>query len=324
MRAIKVILLFNLLCILSIPTTSYLWAEITNRIVAAVNTDIITLHELNTSIKKLTGLSAKDLQLRDKANFHEVRKSVLDNLINEKITKQQIIKLGIEVSAKDVDEAIERVKKQNNITLEELIHSLKMEGITLKEYKEQIKKDIQRFQLINSEVKSKIVITEENLKKYYQQNIKEYTETDKVKLARIFLKIRNPDDKEEIAKTKELGKEILRGLKEGRDFSGVAKIYSQGPAAPEGGNLGWIKLSQLEPKLRKKIAKLSIGEHTNLNLVPSGLQIIKLVEKKRERIKTFEEVRDAIHSKLFTKKVEEKYAAWLKKLREKSFIKVIF
>lgn len=324
MRAIKLILLFNLLCILFTLTPGYLRAEITNRIVATINTDIITLHELNTSIKRLTGLSVKDLQLRDERNFYKVRRAVLDKLINEKIAKQQIIKLGIKVLTKDVEGAIERVKRENNLTQEELIYSLKMEGITLEEYKERIRRDIERFRLVNYEVKSKIVITEENVKKYYQQHTKEYTEADKVRLARIFLKIRNPDDKEEIAQTKDLGREILRELEGGRDFFEMARIYSQGPAAREGGDLGWIKLSQLEPELRKKIAKLSPGERTNLNLAPSGFQIIKLIEEKKEGIKPFEEVRDAIYSKLFREEVEKRYVAWLKKLREKSFIKVIF
>ena len=324
MRTIKVILLFNLLCILFTLTPGYLRAEIANRIVAKVNSDIITLYELNTSIKRLTGLSAEELQLRGEKKFYEVRRAVLDNLINEKIAKQQINKLGIKVTTKDVDVAVEQVKRENGLTQEELIHSLKGEGITLKEYKERLKGEIEHFQLVNYEVKSKIVITEENIKEYYQKHIKEYTEANKVRLARIFLKIRNPDDRQEKAQVKELGREILTRLEQGRDFFEIAKIYSQGPAAQEGGDMGWIKLSQLEPRLREKIAKITPGEHTDLDLVPSGYQIIKLIEEEKERVKPFEDVRDAIYSKLFKEKIGKRYVTWLKKLREKSYIKVIF
>ncbi len=324
MRAIKIIFCLNLLLILFTLTPDHLRAEITNRIVAIANSDIITLHELNTSIKRLTGFSAKDLQQRDETNFYDVRRAVLDNLINEKITKQQIIKLGIKVLTKDVENAIEKIKRENYLTQEELIYSLKRESITIKEYKERIKKEIERFRLVNYEVKSKIVITEENVKEHYQKHIKEYTETNKVRLARIFLKIRNPNDKEGIVQVEDLGREILKRLKDGRDFSEMAKIYSQGPAALEGGEMGWIEVSQLEPKLRKEIAKLSPGEYTCLDPAPSGFQIIKLIEEKKERIKPFQEARDAIYSKLFKLKVEKRYATWLTKLREKSFIKVIF
>ncbi len=323
-NGVKLILSFNLLLILSTLTPGHLWAEITNRIVATVNSDIITLHELNTSIKRLTGLRINGLQLKDETDLYEVRRAVLDNLINEKIAKQQIIRLGIKVTKKDVEEAIEQVKGENNMTQEDLIYSLKLQGITLKEYQERMKRQIERFKLVDYEVKSKIVITEENVREYYQRYAKEYTEADKVRLARVFLKVRNHDDNEEISQVKDLGGEILGRLKEGRDFFEMARIYSQGPAAPEGGDLGWIKLSQVEPELRKRIAKLSPGEHTDLDLAPSGFQIIKLIEEQKGRIKPFEEIRDAIYSKLFKEKVEKRYATWLKKLKERSFIKVIF
>jgi peptidyl-prolyl cis-trans isomerase SurA len=324
MKTTKLIILFTLLLILFALGPGYLLAEITNRIVATVNSDIITLHDLNTSIKKLTGSSAKDLQLKNEKEFYEIRRAILDNLVNEKIKEQQIIKLGIKVTAKDVEEAIERVKKENNFTQEELIYSLKQEGVSLKEYKDKIEKEIERFRLVNYEVKSKIVITEEEIKKYYQTHSKEYTEVSKVRLERIFLKVRSPNDKEEIARVKSLGVEILQRLQQGHDFSEMAKIYSQGPAGPEGGNLGWVKVSQLEPTLREKITKLLVGEYADLDLVPSGFQIIKLAEEKKGGLKPFEEIRDAIYSKLFKEKVEKRYAAWLNKLRKESFIKVTF
>jgi hypothetical protein len=83
-----------------------LWAEVTNRIVATINSDIITLYELNGSIKRLTGLSAEDLQSKDEGRFYEVRRAVLNTLINQKITEQQIAKLGIKLTEKDIEEAI--------------------------------------------------------------------------------------------------------------------------------------------------------------------------------------------------------------------------
>jgi len=324
MKTTKLRILFALLLILFALAPGYLLAEITNRIVATVNSDIITLHDLNVSIKKLTGSSAKDLQLKNEKEFYEIRRAILDNLVNEKITEQQIIKLGIKVTAKDVEEAIERVKKENNFTQEELIYSLKQEGVSLKEYKDKIEKEIERFRLVDYEVKSKIVLTEEEIKKYYQTHSKEYTEVSKVRLERIFLRVRSPNDKEEIARVKSLGVEILQRLQQGHDFSEMAKIYSQGPAGTEGGNLGWVKVGQLEPTLREKITKLLVGEYTDLDLVPSGFQIIKLAEEKKGGLKPFEEIRDAIYSKLFKEKVEKRYAAWLNKLRKESFIKITF
>jgi peptidyl-prolyl cis-trans isomerase SurA len=321
---VGVTFLLVVLCILCTVAPSNLRAEITNRVVATVNSDIITLFELNNSIEQVTGLSVANLRLRDERRFYQVRRAVLNNLINQKITEQQVRKLGIKVTEKDIDEAIEKVKEENNLTQEEMLYTLRLEGITLEKYKERVKREIERSRLVNYEVKSKIVITEEDLRNYYQDHIEGFSETHKVKLARILLKIENPAHKVGLAEARDLGEEIVRNLGGGADFSDMAKAYSQGPAGPEGGYLGWIPFDQLDPSLKKRIVKLSPGEYTELHTCPYGIQIVQLIDERKERVKPFEEVRDAIYSKIFKGKVEDKYAAWLSKLREESFIKVVF
>lgn len=324
MRAINIIRLLSLLLVIAVFSPCNLSAEIENRIVATVNSDIVTLHELNTSIRRLTGMRAADLKRRDEEQFYQVRSAVLDNLINEKLTDQQVVTLGITVTDKEVDEAIEKVKKENRLTQEELDRSLRWEGLTLEDYKKKIKKEIERFRLVNYEVKSKIVITEEDEKSFYQQHIKDYRADYSVKLARIFLKVENPNNDTEINRAHELGRSIVHMLEGGSDFSEMARTYSQCPSGPEGGSLGWIKYNELDSALRNKIDQLSPGEHTDATPAPSGFQIIKLVEEKKGGVRPFEEVRDSIYSTLFKQRVEERYSAWLKKLRKESFIKVIF
>jgi len=117
MKTNKFTILFALFLSVFMLARGYLLAEVTNRIVAKVNSDIITLHDLNTSIKKVTGSSAKELQRQNEKKFYQIRRAILDNLINQKIAEQQIIKLGIKVTAKDVEEAIEKVKRDNNCLL---------------------------------------------------------------------------------------------------------------------------------------------------------------------------------------------------------------
>jgi len=320
-QAVFVIVLLSAVCMTFLSDLS---AEITNRVVATVNSDIITLYELNCSIEQVTGLSASNLRLQDEERFYQVRRAVLNNLINEKVTEQQIRKLGIKVTERDIDEAIERVKLENRVTQEELLSNMRLEGITLKEYRQRVKEEIERARLVNYEVKSKIVITEADARNYYQKNMEQFFETHTVKLARILLKTPDPADPAGITRARDLGKGILKKLEAGSDFSDMAKAYSQGPAGPEGGCLGWIPFDQLDPLLKKRIEKLSPGEYTELHECRYGIQIVQLVDEIEGGIKPFEEVRDAIYSKLFRDTIEKKYADWLSKLREESFIKVVF
>ena len=314
MRTTKSVVSLALWLIVFVLPAGHVCAEITNRIVASVNNDIITLRELDTSIKRLTGLTPKDLQRRNEKKFYELRRTVLNEMINEKIAEQEIAKLQLTVTDEDVQASIERVKEDNNLTQEQLIANLKAEGTSFEEYKERIKKDIEHIRLVNHEVRSKIVVTDEDIRRYHENNADEYRQVHELRLARIFLRARDPDNAEEIARVRTAG----------GDFFEMARKYSQGPGAPEGGDLGWIALDQVETTLREAIAKLSPGEHTDLHPAPSGFQIIRVVEEKKGGVSPLEEVRDDIYSKLLKKKVEEKYAAWIKELREKSYIKVIF
>ena len=324
MRTTKSIVFLALSLIVFMLPAGHVCAEITNRVVASVNNDIITLWELNASIKRLTGLTPKDLQQRNEKEFYELRRAVLNEMINERIAQQEIARLQLTVTDEDVQASIERVKEENSLTQEELIASLKAEGTSFEGYKEKVKKDIERIRLVNHEVRSKIVVTDEDIRRYHENNVDEYRQVHEVRLARIFLRVRDPDDAEEIARVRTTGRKILQELSRGGDFFEMARKHSRGPGAPEGADLGWIALNQLETKLREAIAKLSPGEYTDLYPASSGFQIIRVVEEKKGGVSPLEEVRDDIYSKLFKKKVEEKYTAWIKELREKSYIKVIF
>ena len=324
MRTSKSVISLALWVMVFVLLPGHVCAEVANRIVASVNNDIITLWELNASIERLTGLTAKDLQQRNEKEFYELRRTLLNKMINEKIAQQEIAKLQLTVTDEEVQASIERIKEENNLTQEELIANLNAEDTSFEEYREGIRKDIERIRLVEHEVRSKIVVTDEDIRRYYENNADEYRQVHEVRLARIFLRIKDPDSAEEIARVRAAGREILQELNSGRNFSEMARKYSQGPGAPEGGDLGWIAMDQLETKLREAVAKLSSGEYTDLHPAPSGFQIIKVVEEKQGGVRPLEEVRDEIYSRLFKKKVEEKYAAWIQELREKSYIKVIF
>jgi peptidyl-prolyl cis-trans isomerase SurA len=135
-------------------------AEICNRVVAVVNNEIITLYELNSRLKELTGLEPAVLRMKDEKGYLNARRRVLDLLIDERIATEKIQELGIKVTQKEVDSAIERIKQENSLTHEDLLHSLEAKGLTYETYQENIKKDLERMRLINFEVKSKIIIRE--------------------------------------------------------------------------------------------------------------------------------------------------------------------
>jgi peptidyl-prolyl cis-trans isomerase SurA len=298
-------------------------AEPLNRIVAFVNNEIITLHELNTKIKEMTGMTPVQLKSRGEATFQDARQQILELMIDQKITEAKIKELGIKVTQKQVDEAVERIKSDNRWTQEDLLAGLKKEGVTPEKFMERVKKDLERIHLINSEVKSKIIITDERIRKYYEEHKAKYAGDVKLHLAGIVL-LRKNSGAEENERLLERGEEILQLLKRGEDFAELAKRYSEGPGANEGGDLGSFRISQLEPELQKILNDMPIGGNSGLIERRNGIQIVKLLKREGGEGRNLEDVKGSIYSAIYQEEVNDRYMTWIKELRERSYTKIIF
>lgn len=299
-------------------------AEISNRVVAIVNNDVITLYELNNRLKDYTGQTSDMLKAQGEDKYIEIRRQVLETMIDEKISQAKIEELGLNVSEDQIDSYIENIKSANNLTQEDLIAGLKDEGTTLEAYRKSIKEKLERNDLIEYEVTSKAVILESQLSKYYQEHIAEFKEEELDQIASIVLNIQNENDTNEITGLTQKGEKILARLKAGEDFSALAKEYSQGPGADEGGVLGEFNPTQLDPALKKIIEGLSDGQVSGLITTNGTIQIIKLLKRTGGTVKPFDQVRDDIYQTIYNKELDKRYTSWIKELRDKSFTKINF
>jgi len=299
-------------------------AEISNRVVAMINDDVITLYELNNRIKELTGKASEEIKAEDEEGFIEVRRQVLESMINEKIAQEKIQELGLQTSQADIDTYFENIKKSKNWTQEDLLEELKNDGINYETYRKQIKDSMEQEKLINYEVKSKAVILEGQILKYYQEHPDQYKKDERVHVAGIVLLVQDKENKDELNELKKKGEEILARLKSGEDFGALAKEYSQGPGADEGGELGEYDPAELDQELKKVIAGLSDGDVSGVIERDTGIQIIKLIKRIGGNLKPFEEVRNDIYETIYNEEISKRYTTWLKDLRDKSFTKINF
>jgi peptidyl-prolyl cis-trans isomerase SurA len=320
-RSIGAVVFFVVIFITGTPTMA---AEICNRVVAFVNDDVVTLHELNKKIKEITGQTPLDLKLQDEGNYVETRRQVLDLLIDTKISEDKIREMGITITEKMIDETIEKIKGDNHWTQEDLTYFLDRSGLNYDQYRVKVKKDLERFQLINFEVKSKIIIREEMINQYYEKHRDDFSSHGSVHLAGIFLARKNPKDEQELSELSERAEAILAELKEGKNFGELVEKYSDGPGADEGGDLGVFKSSQLEPELGRIMKTIPEGGFSDPIIRPQGIQIIKLIRREEGKVKTLEQVRDAVYGILYQDEVNKRYLTWIKELRESSYTKIVF
>jgi peptidyl-prolyl cis-trans isomerase SurA len=298
-------------------------AEVCNRVVAVVNNEVITLYELNNRMKEMTGVPVEELMQKNEATYRDARQKILEVLIDEKIAQAKIKELRIQVSERQVDNFLEKLKRDNQLTQEDLVAGLEKEGLSYEKYRERIRKDLERSQLVEYEVRSKIIIRDEAIQKYYEDHKGTFGVAEKVHLAGIFLMRKNLKSEEEMREVYKKAQDISAKLKAGADFGQMAGTYSEGPGAKQGGDLGQFTVEHLEPGLKSMVEALPEGGISDPLVRPNGIQIIKVVKKQTGKIRSLEEMKEAIYGILYQEEVNRRYQTWIKELRENAYTRVI-
>lgn len=297
--------------------------EVVERIVALVNNEVLTLSELEEAgarffhqVKESTLPSEREEKLK------KAREEILNQLIENKLLEQEIKKRKVEVSDRDLDSAIEGIMKENRLTENEMKMALAKEGMTYSVYRRHIREDLGKMRLVNREIKSKIVLKEEDLRKIYQENRKEYADPLEVKVQQIFLPVSPGATEEQIRAIRKEAETLLKRVRAGEDFAQLARAHSRGPEANEGGVLGFFKEKELVPELEKAAFPLKVGEVSDLVQGPDGFHILRVLERKGGEPKPFAEVQNKIREAKLLEESEQKFKEWMKTLKDKAYIEI--
>jgi peptidyl-prolyl cis-trans isomerase SurA len=297
---------------------------VVDRIVAVVNDEIITLYDLNQTLKpyeeNIQALGYPPEKARE--TLFKLRTDLLNKLVDEKLADQQIKKNSIRVSAQEIDKTIERIKEGRSYTDEDLRAGLAEQGLTIEEYRENLKTQLLRGKLVNREVKSKIVITSEEIEKYYNDHIEKYAGETKYHLWNIFIRFSQLADESEKQIAFEKMETVLRQLKQDRSFESLAAEAPDSPQSPEGTDLGLFRLEELSAQLRNAVKDMKAGEYSSILNIAEGYQIIYVQKVLVTDPKAVSDVKAEIEDVLYNEAVDNRYDTWLSELRKQSHIKI--
>ncbi|HZV81399.1 MAG TPA: peptidylprolyl isomerase [Geobacteraceae bacterium] len=315
-------LIVSLLLAATLGTAVTAGAEVVTGIAAIVNDEIITIYELNNEYAKVLKEEEKKGALPEAA-AKKLRSDVLNAMIDKKLIGMKIKELNIVVSEEEVRQSIEEIKKQNNLSQDALVAALLTQGLTFDQYKAQMKEQLERLRLMSQEVKSKIQVSEREVKEYYEANKSQFREESSYRARHIFLKVDKNASNEQIKKVMEKAANVIAEARTNPDFAGLAKKYSDDPnAAKDGGDLGTFKKGDMLPEIESAVITMNPGEISDLVTTPAGFHIIKLEEKSLDRVKPFDSVKGAIEEILYRKKSEERFAQWVEELRKAAAIEI--
>jgi peptidyl-prolyl cis-trans isomerase SurA len=300
-------------------------AEVVDRIVAIVNDDIVRLVELDkaTSTFEEQVRSQKYNADREYAEIYKIRLEVLNNLIDEKLADQEIRNAGIFVDQREIDNAIEQVKVMNYYSDEDLRKALTASGVSMDEYRDEIKHQILRNKLVNIKVKSKIIITDTDVKAYYDNHPEKYASKKKFLLRNILLVYDVTMDMQSKQVVYSRMEVVSSQIVDGASFQEIAQQYSEAMNASDGGHLGYFSLDELTETIADAIKDLNAGDISPITDTDQGYQIF-FVEKIEEiGGRAISEVTDEISQLLYEEAVNEKFQSWVENLREDAHIKIV-
>ena len=294
------------------------FAEVVDKIVVVVNNEIITQREIDIMQMPIYAQYRsmyKGEELIRK--LEDAREKILKQLIEDRLILSEAKRQNINVEQKEVDAKIDELKKKVG-SEKDLEGMLGEENLTLKELSERYKEKIMIRKLIDQKVGAKIIITPLEVKNYYNSNANDFLQPEEIKLRTILIKPKEGPGGD--AKALELIRDILKRLKEGCDFEGLAKEYSDGQGGSDGGLMGYVKKGDLLPQIENIVYNLQEGQTSGIIQSPLGYHIFKVEEKRARRARELPEMRQEIEEFLYREKANERLKGWIDSLAKSAYI----
>ncbi|MFN9066400.1 MAG: peptidylprolyl isomerase [Bdellovibrionales bacterium] len=293
-----------------------------DRIVAVVNNEPILSSDVQDLLKKadqssliedilLQGSPASDLKKDEKVR--------LDYLIAEKILDSHVKRLGMTAGPERIESEIKQMAQRYKMAPEDILSAARADmGLGPSEYRSFLKKQIERQSLIESEISSKVRVSDEEVyAEFRKSNPRSKSSLGEVTLAHIFF---NPK-KGGVTKARERAEAVLKKLVDGGDFASLAEQNSEDSQFAAGGALGTFSPGDLIPEFESALIGLNKGQFAK-EVVESkrGLHILRLVDQRAAKNEAFEKEKEKIRSVLMERAFSKQFSLWLKRAREEASI----
>lgn len=249
-----------------------------DRIVAVVNTEVITERELAARV------DFAFRQLRQQGTppppREVIERQLIERLINDRVQLQFAREIGLRVDDAELDKAMARIAEQNKISLTQLRAALQQDGVPFEKFREDIRSEITLSRLREREVAQRIVITESEIDNFIQSQQGQSGRNDEFNISHILVAVPENAAPEQLQARRTRAEQALAQLKGGADFRQVAAAFSDAPEALQGGLIGWRESSRLPGLFLEALQPLRTGELSGLLRSPNGFHILKLNERR--------------------------------------------
>lgn len=287
--------------------------QLVNKMVVRVNGKVYTIYDCKKLLRFDDPASVPTQAVLDRKD------KLIDQLINNAVSKQEAEALGIDVPADELDAAVESVLSQNKMTREQFGQELAKNGMSFETYRDEVLKE----QLLLLKLKKRIIVTmdvdERALREIYE---KEFSAEPELYFtaSHIIMQASESND----AEIKDAITAVYKEVAEGKmAFAEAAKSYSQDGSAANGGSLGTFSARDMVPEFSERLAEMKEGEISEPFRTRYGWHIVKLDKVEKHDPPTYNESYEMLRNIYYQRNVEKMFQTWLKKKRSESKIDIL-
>jgi peptidyl-prolyl cis-trans isomerase SurA len=306
------------------PPVSATEGKVVEEIVARVNNEVITRSEFEHAKASADEDAKSDCQNRCTPEqlsqlIEERKKNALRELIDQSLLVQRAKDMGISVEP-DVIKQLDQIRIENKLpSMEALEEAVSKQGLNWEDFKNNIRTGLLTKKVIGSEVGSHINVPKDEIQKYYDEHKQEFMRPEQVALRSIEVNTTGKDATE-VADLKKKAETARKRIQDGEDFGEIAKRFSDGATAKQGGYLGQYKRGELSKELEDTVFKMKRNDLTEVMETKQGFLIMQVLEHYDEGEQSLAKVENEINEKLYSQRMEPAMREYLKTLREQSYV----
>ena len=249
-----------------------------DRIVALVNSEVITQYELNERVERAVGeLRARGTPL---PAANELQRQVLERMVTDRVQLQFAKETGLRIDDLTVDNAIGRIAENNKLALSDFRKLLERDGVMFDRFREEVRNEIIIARLRERDVDNKITVAESEIENYLANQQQDSKVANEFYFSHILVRVPEQAGPEQLERQRARAQEVVQKLNSGGDFAQLAATYSDAPDALKGGDMGWRNRDRLPELFADALAKLKPGEVGEVLRSPAGFHILKLVDRR--------------------------------------------
>ena len=285
--------------------------------VAVVNGSVITQEDFDREMGRVRQrLLSMGKPLTD-SQIPEIKKEVLENLINRELLYQESQRKGIMIDEVAINEEMMTLKKRFPSEAE-FNNALIQANLSEAAIKAQIKRGVAIQRFIDTHIAQKATVSDQEMKAFYESSPALFKQPEQVRASHILINVDPEADESKGAEARKKLLTIKEKLEKGEDFAALAQVFSQGPSSAKGGDLGYFKRGQMVQSFEEAAFALRPGEVSDIVETKFGYHLIKVIEKKLETTIPFEDIKDRLQQYLKQEKVQEQVSLCIDELKGKA------